>query len=618
MIIFCIGKIKQINSTGMKKYLLATLIVVLSVTSGVFGQSIVQGIHYQAVARDDYGMPLANMPLTLNVSLVTGPRAEEVYFTEAHQVTTDANGLIDLVIGGGNEQQGKLTAVPWANENIWLQLEMAAVDKPFNLVSNARFLSVPYALYARTANQLDNQLETDEKNQSIYWTTAGNTLTSPPTHFLGTRDNQNLVFKTNNLPYMTITNGGQVQIVARVDGSDTNKAAYPVTIDNSNQGIYIIVKGSRSGANNYLTFADDFGIWGRVEGQTLDELRSDWQYQLQIAVFALKVAALAASIVAWGAEAVGLFASGLGAAAGAAAILSVVALGVEAGALGDEWSTWVSETEAAVGVTYQSGGADYAEWMERAPGQREFFPGEIVGVTGGQISLNTANAEHFMVVSTHPGVLGNMKPSEDKKNFTKIAFMGQVPVRVAGPVAVGDYIIPSGNHDGFAIAVHPKDMQVGDYQRIIGVAWENASGDAPFNFVNTAIGINTNDLSKQVESLEQQVDQIMVYLKGEGPLHSEGSAETLAKTRPQTTMQKIMTDDAFDQLIEDNADKYIAAIEVIKGQLLAKGVDINQPGPLRDLFNDPIAATKKMRRDPNWITQWAYIDQQITSGKKQN
>ena len=172
-----------------------------------------------------------------------------------------------------------------------------------------------------------------------------------------------------------------------------------------------------------------------------------------------------------------------------------------------------SYADINLGVAYESGSGDYAEWLMRANPEEFISPGDVVGVIGGKISKSFTHADKFMVVSTAPLLLGNMPETEKEKAFSeKIAFMGQVPVKVLGEVEIGDYILPSGCGDGLAIAVAPEDMLAKDYQRIVGVAWEKSTGEF-VSLINTAIGINQNDMSKVVEQMQATLNHIQASLK---------------------------------------------------------------------------------------------------------
>jgi hypothetical protein len=605
----------------MKKLLLFLIAVSLIGGLTLSAQSTsAQGMNYQAVARDASGQVIANLPISLKISLVSKNGDQAEYYTETHQVQTDQTGLFKVVIGEGKEAVGKLADVPWAKDQVWLNIALDTKGgKNFALVSSAKLLSVPYAFHAATASQIVDEASAidlpTEKNQSIYWTTGGNTNTRPATHFVGTRDNQNLVLKTNNTTRAILTKEGQMQVYSGVTGPDSDKASYPITVEGSDQGIYIKVNGSRSGDNNFVTFADDEDIWGRIEGQTIAELEASPEYQTQVALFTLQAVSLAAQVVAFTAEAIGLAASGVGAAAAVGAVANGVALGVEAAALATEWATWESRIRANIGVTYESGSGDYAEWLERKKGERDMQYGEIVGVKGGLISLNTKSVDHFMVVSTRPIVLGNSPQPEKAASFEKVAFMGQVPVKVAGAVAVGDYILPSGNNDGLGIAIHPNDMKLGDYSRIVGVAWE-AAKEAPLNYVNVAVGINSNDLTRKVDELNQKVEQIMAYLEGKAPLNADGTLLANAPiAKPETTLAKMYTDEEFDQMIDKNAGFFTEMYAEAKKNLIKQGYDLSANPKMAEMLDNPLPFIKEVRRDPAYLTQWALVDQKIKSKK---
>lgn len=304
-----------------------------------------------------------------------------------------------------------------------------------------------------------------------------------------------------------------------------------------------------------------------------------------------------------------------GAGAGAADFISAGVLVVNIAALIANSVTWSTEIHNQIGVSYSSGAADYAEWLERREDERDLRFAEIVGVRAGKISLNTSEADHYRVISKNPAVLGNAPDPTQAAKFEKVAFMGQVLVKIAGSAAVGDYIIPSGNNDGFGIAVHPKEMKIGDYARIVGVAWE-AAPDEPINYINVAIGINSNDLSEQVELLEQKVQNIKGYLKGQNPLLA-GNADfsTAALQKQQTTLEKQFSNEEFDKMIDDNRELYNDIYAKVKTELQQRGYDINANPLLVEFFKNPTEAIKMIRRDPHFASQWALVDKKIKSGK---
>ena len=177
-----------------------------------------------------------------------------------------------------------------------------------------------------------------------------------------------------------------------------------------------------------------------------------------------------------------------------------------------------SYADINIGVAYESGSGDYAEWLQRAHLEEQIKAGDVVGVIGGKISKHFTNADKFMVVSTAPIVLGNMPEEGEKEaDFEKVAFMGQVPVKVQGEVKIGDYILPSGLGDGMAIAVPPSKMKARDYQRIVGVAWANSTPGQYINLINTAVGINNNDLGRVIEDMQYTLNQLQLAMQQVNP-----------------------------------------------------------------------------------------------------
>ncbi|MFM6956643.1 MAG: beta strand repeat-containing protein [Ignavibacteria bacterium] len=181
---------------------------------------------------------------------------------------------------------------------------------------------------------------------------------------------------------------------------------------------------------------------------------------------------------------------------------------------------WACNRYSNQGVTYESGAADYAEWLPKTLPGEKFVASDIVGIKDGKISKNTTNADHCMVISTKPIVLGNTPEEGREKEYEKVAFMGQVPVRVMGKVDLGDYILPSGKNDGLGIARKPKDLSPYEYRRVVGVAWSAGNSPAGFNVINVAVGMNHKTTAQVIEEqtnhiviMEKEIDKMQEEIK---------------------------------------------------------------------------------------------------------
>ncbi|MDA9773719.1 hypothetical protein N9B82_02070, partial [Saprospiraceae bacterium] len=159
-----------------------------------------------------------------------------------------------------------------------------------------------------------------------------------------------------------------------------------------------------------------------------------------------------------------------------------------------------------IGVEYSSGNGDYAEWLERVETEESISAGDIVGVIGGKITRDVTNAEQVMVVSHSPIVLGNVPPAEENYKGNNIAFMGQVPVKVMGPVSTGDYIVASSDIPGYGIAKNQEEMTIDDFKNAVGRSWDNMDSDGP-KLVNTVVGIHNGDYSKLLKKMNDKMNE---------------------------------------------------------------------------------------------------------------
>jgi hypothetical protein len=172
------------------------------------------------------------------------------------------------------------------------------------------------------------------------------------------------------------------------------------------------------------------------------------------------------------------------------------------------YGVWTDINNSERGVAYATGNGDYAEWIPRMNPKEDIRAGQIVAVHRGAISLRTDRFDHLLVVSSAPAVLGKMPEEARTDDYEKVAFLGQVPVEIIGTVASGDYILPSGDHDGFGIAVHPEDIRPDQIPHIVGVAWEDGT-DEFLNLVNVAVGLREKaQENAALQAFESELDEV--------------------------------------------------------------------------------------------------------------
>ncbi|EMY3584906.1 hypothetical protein ABF200_002185, partial [Flavobacterium psychrophilum] len=370
-------------------------------------------------------------------------------------------------------------------------------------------------------------------------TTLNNKLTvtnNANTHLTG-----ELVVDNNALFNKKVNIKDQVTIHAALPFDSDNYNNYPLRVEGSGQGIAIKLESDLpNNDNNFITFYDSKGkAIGNIEGQTAAEVASDPQYIYDISILTAELAVAGASI---GLAAIPIASAGVG-----------VVVGSDIGQIAIATADFAMVTANAaaynafaysnLGVTYSSGSADYAEWLEKTNTKEVFSPGDIVGIKNGKITKNTTNAEQILAISTKPAVLGNVPDENVKENFEKVAFMGQIPIKIKGESKLGNYIIASGKNDGYGYSISPENINPLHYKNIIGIAWSNVLiNKYGEKFVNTSIGITTKIMSELAEKHEERITNLENrFAKLEGKLNlSENTEET-------NKIDKTLIDENFDR-----------------------------------------------------------------------
>lgn len=354
-------------------------------------------------------------------------------------------------------------------------------------------------------------------------------------------------YQDNNL--FQIDANGRTTIRSSVAGSDWDTGNYPLFIDAQSQGIGIkvdgndwLLNGKASGDNNYMSFwtednllAPVFGnMAGRIEGQTALEYAIDIPnviHGVYIAALVVAEVIAIANITEEPADVITI---------GADLAENIIVAGLDL---------------LELGVTYESGSGDYAEWLERSDKSEKMYSGDIVGVKGGKISKNTEDAESYMVISGSPIILGNSPKDGRTEDYEKVAFMGQILVKVRGVVNEGDFIIPSGLNDGTGFAIAPELVTIDEYPRIVGQAWSSSCFDG-INLINIHVGLDNKDIGYIVKRIDQQDRYILSEINKLGNVLDDIKDESKAvKMRILNSSNRI--DDILAQL--KSKQKYTAS-----------------------------------------------------------
>lgn len=136
----------------MRKILLS---LILSITYISLIAQAPNAFKYQIVARNASGELITNQNIGVQISILQG---STTIYTETHTKNTNAYGHLNLDIGKGTSEDD-FSLIDWSDGTYFIQIEMDVTGgSNYNLIGTSQILSVPYALQAKT---VENIVETD-------------------------------------------------------------------------------------------------------------------------------------------------------------------------------------------------------------------------------------------------------------------------------------------------------------------------------------------------------------------------------------------------------------------------------------------------------------------------
>ena len=168
----------------MNKLTIALLFILQVTCLESFGQ--VPGITYQAVILSPEGkglpgvnhtnIPLATQEICLRFSFLNQDGEKE--YEETIQTKTDPLGMVNVIIGKGNQVGGSAASfdkIPWsiATKFLEVSLDKSGTCTEFSLISKQEFTAVPFALFSVNSGATDSEI-TQGKSAYQIWIDLGN------------------------------------------------------------------------------------------------------------------------------------------------------------------------------------------------------------------------------------------------------------------------------------------------------------------------------------------------------------------------------------------------------------------------------------------------------------
>lgn len=130
----------------MKRFF--SILVLVMIIAEVSSQ-IPEKMSFQAVIRNSQNQLVKNTTIRIRISILQGSVTGSSVYTETQTPVTNENGLVNIEIGG----QTGFSSIDWAQGPFFLKTETdPAGGTDLSIAGTSQFLTVPYALHAKTAD----------------------------------------------------------------------------------------------------------------------------------------------------------------------------------------------------------------------------------------------------------------------------------------------------------------------------------------------------------------------------------------------------------------------------------------------------------------------------------
>ena len=252
----------------MKK--IYSIVTGILLTASVWSQAP-QKMSYQAVIRNSSNALVTSKVVGMRISLLQGSATGTAAYVETQNPTTNANGLVSLEIGNGTVVTGSFATINWANGPYFIKTETDPTGGTnYTIVGTSELLSVPYALHAKTVENLSGTNTGDQDLSGLATTssvTSGLATKVDKETGKGLSTNDYTTIEKNKLAAITGTNTGDQDLSGLATTSSVNSSL--ATKVDKVTGKNLLTDGAIPGQMNYWNGSAWVTVSPGVTGQTL-------------------------------------------------------------------------------------------------------------------------------------------------------------------------------------------------------------------------------------------------------------------------------------------------------------------------------------------------------------
>ncbi|MFT6443015.1 MAG: hypothetical protein ACJASQ_001109 [Crocinitomicaceae bacterium] len=143
----------------MYNKLILSLVAVATISLTSLGQAP-EGFKYQAVVRDAGNTILNSQAVGMRMTIKQTSISGTTVYQETFATTTNAYGLVNLEIGSGTVVSGTFVSIDWSTGPYFIETAIDVLGgTSYAVMGTSELMSVPYALYAKTAESVTLQKE---------------------------------------------------------------------------------------------------------------------------------------------------------------------------------------------------------------------------------------------------------------------------------------------------------------------------------------------------------------------------------------------------------------------------------------------------------------------------
>ena len=150
----------------MKRNYTLLLVLFLFSSVSILAQTP-EKMSYQVVLRDASNTLLTNQQVGIQISILQTTITGSAVYTETQTATTNINGLVSLEIGSGTSSDD-FSAIDWSAGPYFIKTATdASGGSNYSIIVTSQLLSVPFALYAKTAGNDELKENTANKSTNV-------------------------------------------------------------------------------------------------------------------------------------------------------------------------------------------------------------------------------------------------------------------------------------------------------------------------------------------------------------------------------------------------------------------------------------------------------------------